>query len=369
MILVLKTVGKAFLVLALILLLLIAAVMVFLKTWPGVGRTPDAAAVREYETRSPNWRGGQFRNETDMGLSMGERGEGSPNVRPSTAIPVVKNETVPAPEAGKLFVTWYGHSTAQVQIGEKNVLIDPVLSEICSPVSFVGVRRYSPLALEKENVPEIDLCFISHDHYDHLDRPTVMAIDGRVKRYLVPLGVDVILAGWGIERERISVLDWWDETDVDGLKCTLTPGQHFSGRNPLRRNATLWGGLYFTDGQYSVYYTGDGGYSGAFARVGERLGPPDLMLTETGQYNVAWKSVHMAPEESVQAAADAGARQVIPVHWGAFVLADHAWNDPAVRSVAAAERLGVSLAVPMIGQRVELTELPTCTDPWWDNIT
>ncbi len=369
MIVILKAVGRVILALAGLILLLIAAVMIFLRTWPGVGKTPDASAAGEYEARSPNYRGGQFHNETDAGLRMGERGEASPNVRPSGTIPVVKNETVPPPQAGKLFVTWYGHSTVLVQIGEKNVLIDPVLSEICSPVSFAGVRRYSPLALDKENVPEIDLCFLSHDHYDHLDRPTVMAIDGRVKRYLVPLGVDAVLTGWGIDRERISVLDWWEETDAAGLTCTLTPGQHFSGRDPFRRNATLWGGLYFTDGQYSVYYTGDGGYSGVFARVRERLGPPDLMLTETGQYNVAWKSVHMLPEESVQAAMDAGAKQVIPVHWGAFVLSDHAWNDPAERAVAAAERLGAALSVPMIGQRVELTDLPTCTVPWWRDIT
>lgn len=369
MLLILKTVGKILLILAVILLLLIAAVLIFLRTWPGVGRTPDAAAVKKYEAGSPNFRDGQFRNETGTGLAMGERGEGSPDVRPSGTVPVVKNDAVPPGEAGKLYVTWYGHSTVLLQLGEKNVLIDPVLSEVCSPVSFVGVRRYSALALKKEDVPEIDVCFLSHDHYDHLDRPTILAIDGRVKRYVVPLGVDVILTGWGIDAGRISVLDWWDAAEAEGLSCTLTPGQHFSGRDPLRRNATLWGGLYLSDGMHSVYYTGDGGYSGVFARVGERLGAPDLMLVETGQYNVAWRSVHMLPEESVQAAADAGAKLTVPVHWGAFVLSDHAWNDPAVRASAAAEKLGVALAVPRIGQRVELDDLPGCTEPWWENIT
>ena len=214
----------------------------------------------------------------------------------------------------------------------------------------------------------MDAVCISHDHYDHLDYRTILSIRDRVGTFIVPLGVDVILRGWGVAPEKIHALDWWEWFELDGLRVTLTPSQHFSGRNPLKQNATLWGGLYFENRRRRVYYTGDGGYYDVFTRVRERLGPPDLMIGECGQYDPAWANIHMLPEQTVQAGLDVGASWLIPVHWGSFCICNHPWDDSIRRVTEAANAAGLPLATPPIGKTVRYAAIRTERRTWWDDL-
>ena len=206
----------------------------------------------------------------------------SAHLRPKGRVPVVKSNSIPEGEKGKLNVTWFGHSTILVQMGERNVLIDPVLTKRSSPVSFAGPKRFSDIPVQAENLPKIDVLFISHDHYDHLDYRTIKKIDSKVKQYIVPIGVDSYLKGWGIDEKKIHALVWWEDILIDDVRYTLVPSQHFTGRNPLKYNITLWGGIYIKDDSHSFYYTGDTGYYEVFSKVYEKFGPVDLMMADSG---------------------------------------------------------------------------------------
>jgi L-ascorbate metabolism protein UlaG (beta-lactamase superfamily) len=270
------------------------------------------------------------------------------------------------PHPGDLSFTWMGHSSFLLQMGTTNILVDPVFSSRSSPVQFAGPRRFSELPLTADELPDIDVLFISHDHYDHLDYHLIRQIKDRVGAMIVPLGVNTILRGWGVDAEKITALDWWESVEINGVTYTLTPSQHFTGRNPLKGNSTLWGGLYLDNGLHRVYYTGDGGYNDVFKNVGERLGAPDLMIAECGQYDTAWAKIHMFPEETVQAGIDAGAEWLIPVHWGSFSICNHAWDDSIRRVTTAAENGNLLIATPQIGQTVDYSNIASYTEHWWE---
>jgi L-ascorbate metabolism protein UlaG (beta-lactamase superfamily) len=189
-------------------------------------------------------RRGRFRNEIAFSNLTGWHDRKSKQAIPVGMLPVEKPEIAEHADEGELKVTWLGHSTSFLQVGDQNILIDPVLSSRVSPLGFVGPKRFSDCAFEKEDVPDIQVVFISHDHYDHLDQATIMAMDARVGCYIVPLGVDTILKGWGIEESKLHPLDWWEDIEQKGITFTLTPALHYTGRSPLKLNSTLWGGLY-----------------------------------------------------------------------------------------------------------------------------
>lgn len=363
-----KICTRILIVLFIITVLIIIAALLFLNLYPGVGKTPDKEMQKKFAEKTDLFYDKQFHNENEFEVMTDNSEKTSSRVRPTGEIPVVKNDNIPDGESGKLSVTWLGHSSVLVQLGERNVLIDPVLSERSSPVSFAGPKRFSDIALNPENVPEIDILFISHDHYDHLDYPTIKAIDDRVHHYIIPLGVDSYLKGWHIDENKIHPLYWWESIELDGVTYTLTPSQHYTGRNPLKANITLWGGLHFRDSSHSVYYTGDGGYYDVFERVYKELGEIDLMMADSGQYDKGWATTHMNPNETVQAAKDAHAKWLIPVHWGAFVLANHAWDEPPQMAVEAAERRNVNIATPKIGETVDYDNIENFTEHWWEDI-
>ena len=365
----LKLLLKIVLVLVVLVVAVAVAALLFLWFYPGVGKTPDKAAQAAYAEKMRVFYDGEFHNtDKNYTLMAGGSEPRSGEVRPAdpSDIPVVDQGTPERGEPGQMTVSWLGHSSALVQMGAKNILIDPVLTDYSSPVGFVGVKRFSAPGLTPQEVPEIDVLFISHDHYDHLDYQTIRQIDDRVACYVVPLGVDAILKGWGIESGRIRALTWWETTEIDGIRYSLTESQHFSGRNPLKSSLTLWGGLRIDDGIHSLYYTGDGGYCDAFRKEYQKYGEVDLILAENGQYSKGWPMVHMTPEESVQAAKDAHAQWYIPVHWGAFVLSTHAWYDPALRAVKAGEAQEVEIATPRIGELVPYDDIDRYDSHWWE---
>lgn len=363
---VLKTIGKIFLILVIIVIGILLIGLLFLTFYPPIGKTPDKEKQQEYAEKTKLYYDKQFHNEKDFEVMTGTPSKESERSEPQKRIPVTKINSIERAGKDEMTVTWLGHSSSLVQMDGKNIFIDPVLSERTSPVSFAGSARFSDIALDAENVPEIDVLFISHDHYDHLDYQTIKEIDSKVNGYVIPLGIYDILKGWGIDESKLHPLDWWESTEMDGITYTVTPSQHYTGRNPLKANATEWGGLYIKGKTHSLYYTGDSGYYEVFSEIYERFGETELILADSGQYDVGWASTHMFPEQAVQAAKDAHAKWLIPVHWGAFKLSNHAWDEPPQLAVTAAQEQNVNLATPRIGQTVNYANISEYNEHWWE---
>ncbi|BBZ21892.1 MBL fold metallo-hydrolase [Mycolicibacter hiberniae] len=277
--------------------------------------------------------------------------------RPGAPIPLEEPDF--GIDGAPLAVTWLGHATALVEIDGYRVLTDPVWSERCSPSDAVGPRRLHPPPVGIGALPAVDAIVISHDHYDHLDIDTVTAL-ARSQRapFVAPLGVGAHLRAWGIPAQRVIELDWDEHTTLGDLTVTCTPARHFSGRF-FTRNQTLWASWAIVGPQHRVYFGGDSGYTGSFARIGADHGPFDLTLLPIGAYNSAWPDVHMNPEEAVRAHLDLNGSEpglLVPIHWGTFRLAPHRWDEPVERLIAAADAAGVTVAVPKPGGSVRLDE-------------
>ncbi|MCB1170414.1 MAG: MBL fold metallo-hydrolase [Leptospiraceae bacterium] len=272
------------------------------------------------------------------------------------------------PPADGLRITWFGHSSVLLEMDGSMVLIDPVWSRRVSPVSFLGPARFHepPMSLEELTKLPIDVVLISHDHYDHLDYETILALQKTGARFVVPLGVGSHLRYWGIEPDRIDELDWWQEVKVGTLRFVATPAQHFSGRTLEDRDATLWSSWAILGPRKKAFYSGDTGYFEGFREIGERLGPFDLSIMAVGAYDKRWAFVHLNPEEAVQAHLDVRANHFFPVHWGTFNLAFHDWTDPAERTLQAARDSGVSVWTPAPGQILQPPVL-VATERWWDS--
>ena len=363
---ILKICGKVLLIIVIIIAVILVIGLLFLEFYPSVGDTPDKEKQKEYGAKTDLYYEKQFHNELDFEVMTGEASPKSDRNVPENKLPAETPDTAERAREGEMKITWLGHSSSLLQMGDKNILIDPVMSDRTSPVGFAGPSRFAEYALDTDSVPEIDVLFISHDHYDHLDYNTIKAIDSKVSNYIVPLGIDVILKGWGIDENKLHPLYWWESIELEGISYTVTPAEHYTGRNPLKNNATLWGGLYIKDSSHNFYYTGDTGYYDLFEQVYDKLGAPDLMLADSGQYDKGWATTHMFPEETVQAAKDVHANWLIPVHWGAYSLSNHAWDEPPQRAVKAADEQGVSLATPRIGQTVNYDDIASFTEHWWE---
>ncbi len=286
------------------------------------------------------------------------------NVSPKNPVPHVRTDlSGMLPEAT---VVWFGHSSYFIHLGGKNILVDPVFSGHASPFSFAVKNFAGSNAYAAGDMPLIDLLIITHDHYDHFDYQTLMALKPRVFNICTTLGVGSHLRYWGFDPRIIRELDWWEHYEpFSGMEVTCTPARHFSGRT-LQRAQTLWGAFVLEVAGTRLFLGGDSGYGSHFKEIGKK-GPFDLVILETGQYNTQWPQIHMMPEESVIAAVDLGAQCLLPVHWAKFALAFHAWNDPIKRVVSAAARVGMSVATPMIGEPFIIGG--ACPDRhWWEEV-
>lgn len=261
---------------------------------------------------------------------------------------------------------WFGHSAFLVQHQGKNILLDPMFGKVPAPLDFLGGKRFSEkLPIRPEDLPDIDYVLFSHDHYDHLDYGSVIQLKDKVKWFLTPLGMVNHLLRWGVAAEKIIELNWWEAQQLEGFNFVCTPAQHFSGRKFSNSQQTLWSSWVIQSDTLNLYFSGDSGYDNHFKAIGEEYGPFDLALIECGQYNTMWPDVHLFPEETVQAGMDLQAQKIIPIHWGAFKLALHAWNEPVKRALTAAEKKQVKIEVPKIGQEITLDTIPTAVEPWF----
>lgn len=269
-------------------------------------------------------------------------------------------------KSDELKVTWVGHSSQIINIDGKIILTDPVY---VNKTVFMGPSRYNgDVPLNIDELPEIDLVLISHNHYDHLNIETIKKIHPKVKRFLVPLLVGAELEKAGVPREKITELNWWDELKIDAeFTIAFTPTQHFSGRGIFDRDETLWGSFVLQGPIHKIYFSGDSGYFKGFKEIGDKYGPFDLTLLECGAYNEKWHYVHMYPEETVQAHLDLKGKILQPMHWGTFNLALHAWYDPMVRVSQAADSLGIKLSTPIVGETITINE-NVSTEFWWEEL-
>jgi L-ascorbate metabolism protein UlaG (beta-lactamase superfamily) len=239
-----------------------------------------------------------------------------------------------------------------------------VFGERVSPVGFAGPKRFHAPPLQLADLPPIEGLILSHDHYDHLDVPTIEYLAQRVRRYFVPLGLKARLVAMGVPAERVQELDWWQSDSQGEVRLTATPAQHFSGRGLTDRNQTLWASWVIESGDQRIYYSGDSGYFDGFRQIGERLGGFDLALMENGAYDAYWPAVHMTPEESVKAFQDLRARVLFSVHNSTFDLAFHTWRDPLDRLADLAEARQIELATPEIGEVMTVGQARV-NRRWW----
>lgn len=240
-----------------------------------------------------------------------------------------------------------------------------MFSKYASPVRILVRAFNSTYKYSEKDIPEIDLLFITHDHWDHLDYNTFMQLKNRVKHIVTGLGVGAHLEKWGYPANQITELYWWESVTIDNFQITATPSRHFSGRT-FKRNTTLWSS-FVLKGSKQIFLGGDSGYGTHFQKIGEEFGPFDFAILENGQYDALWNTVHMFPEEAVQAAKDLQAKHAIPVHSGKFALAKHPWYEPLARFSKEAKTQALKSLTPSVGQLLDLDN-PAPPASWWEKI-
>ena len=325
---------------------------------------------------SARYRDGAFRNTAPVG----------PGLKKGTALSTMKEfvwgghrrvakgvlplvgpfEQWARPVQSGLRATWLGHSTVLLEIDGLRVLTDPVWGERVSPLPFAGPRRFHPAPAQIEQLPPLDAVVISHDHYDHLDYPSILRLAPLGVPFITSLGVGAHLEAWGVPPERITELDWWESVEVGALTVTAAPSQHFSGRGVGDRNGTLWSAMVLRGPRHAVFFSGDTGLTQEYEEIRQRLGPFDLVMLEVGAWHPSWGDIHLGPENALRAHALLGGGAFLPVHWGTFNLAIHAWDEPAETLVKLAPS-SAPLVMPRLGQPVEPGHVQSI-DAWWREV-
>ncbi|MDR0632571.1 MAG: MBL fold metallo-hydrolase [Holosporales bacterium] len=278
-------------------------------------------------------------------------------------IPSTKTDLLNLPCDEDILV-WFGHSSYFVQIEGKRIAIDPVLSDVSSPVPFFPVAFRGTNVYTTTEIPELDYLIITHDHWDHLDYATVTKL--KAKQVICPLGVGAHFEYWKFAPSKLLEMDWYDEIGLqDWARITCYPTQHFSGRW-LTQNQSLWGAFLLTTASgFKIYIGGDGGYCPHFGEIGKKHGPIDVAILENGQYNENWKHIHMHPAETIMAAEALQAKALLPGHNSKFSLSTHAWNEPLSKIAQLCKHKEVQLWTPMIGQKVKLKDVGQRFNAWW----
>lgn len=340
-----------------------------------LGVLPEGARLERIRSSS-HYVNGRFENTVPVASPL-NRGEqlstmakfmfGGERRVPDVQLPVESPlQTWAKPSSSGLRVTWLGHSTCLLEIDGLRVLTDPVWGPRASPLSWAGPARFHPVPVGIDALPPLDAVLVSHDHYDHLDFPTITALAKLRVPFFTSLGVGAHLEAWGVAPELITELDWWDTAVTrDGrLSFTAAPARHFSGRGMGGANQSFWSSWVMSSGKHKVFFSGDTGITPEFEDIGAKLGPFDLVMLEVGAFDPSWSSIHLGPDNALVAHQMLKGKLLMPVHWGTFNLGLHAWDAPAETLVQRAPELGVQLMMPRLGQPVEPshTEGP---DLWW----
>jgi len=363
---------------ALLGLLALGGVLTWISTdhFRAFGGVPAGVTLARMRA-SPHFVAGRFENAEPTSLmapgayggALREWLFGAQMRVPGCPLPLVTDTAarLAAPPLSGLRVTWLGHSTALIEIDGATVLTDPMWSERASPSRWVGPRRMHPPPLALAALPHVDAVLISHEHYDHLDMRTVQALAARGVPFHVPLGIGAHLRAWGVPAAQIVEHDWWQGAALGaGVRVVSTPARHFNGRGLPWRTGALWTSWSIVGPRHRVFFSGDTGLTESLREIAAREGPFDVALVEIGQYHPTWGNIHLGPAGAVEAVQRLGARTLIPIHWSTFVLAYHAWSEPAETLLAEAARRGVAVSTPRLGEPVEPAgATPTPTSAWW----
>jgi len=370
----LKKIGLA---LAILVIVVFLAAFVSSDGLATFGRAPDAAELRKHLTGGSLFVDGRFQNKEQV---MSTHGAGrffqiaakffsrpAGNGEPTKPLPVefINDNRFAGERGSDMRITWFGHASILVEIEGYRILTDPNFSERASPFKWLGPKRFHPVPIATDKLPVLDAIIISHDHYDHLDYHTIRKLAPRTKHFYVPLGIGSHLRSWGVDKDKITELDWWQEAKLDNaITLAPTPAQHFSGRSLFNRNTTLWASWVMLGKRHRVYFSGDTGMFDGFKEIGKRYGPFDYTLMHIGAYSDEWPKIHMNPEEAVLAHQQIGGKVFVPIHWGTFRLAFHDWNDPAERLYREATKRKLTFVIPIAGQSFHNPDLPPVTT-WW----
>ncbi len=352
---------------------LVLAVCIFLNQTQ-FGKNPDRVYF-EVARNSPHFVDGEFRNQIPTPLFTDDSSVFSVIMKslftkPDRLVPVMPLPSVKTDLRSlvrdKDIVIWLGHSSYYLQLAGKRILIDPVLSPYASPFflfnrAFEGTNVY-----QVSDMPDIDYLLITHDHWDHLDYPTVKMLESRVGKVICGLGVGFHLLEWGYPANKIVEADWFAKLkNPEGVDIHVLPARHFSGRG-LVRNRTLWVSYALVSPKRRIFVSGDTGYGPHLKQIGETLGRFDLAILENGQYDKRWAYIHMMPEETAQAAVEIGAKALLPAHSGKFAISNHAWKDPFIRLARASYDKPYKLLTPVIGEPVYLEDEKQIFSHWWE---
>lgn len=336
------------------------------------GQFPDANRRNYFNTLS-NYKNGQFQNLISTPALL--EGESMIKVlwkffgkyadtEPESPIPFVETD-LKTLKLDEDVLIWFGHSSYFIQVDGRKFLVDPVFSGNASPArgsvkAFPGSNHY-----QAEDMPEIDVLFISHDHWDHLDYATIRKLRSKVKTVICGLGVAQHFEYWGWDKNKLIEKNWYESVDLeDGFKVTLAPARHFSGRL-LRRNISLWTSFVLQTPEKNLFLGGDSGYGPHFAGIGDQFGPFDLAILECGQYNERWPYIHSLPDEVVKEAQELKAQNFMPVHNSKFKLAQHPWYEPLQQVSSYAEAANIPVTTPKIGEKIDLNHLGKVWEKWW----
>lgn len=340
------------------------------------GKHPSGARLERIK-RSPHYKDGQFHNlHKTTTLADGHYYfevlydsyiKRKPRKSPIERIPSVKTDLLNL-ELDADALVWFGHSSYFMQIDGKRILVDPVFSGNASPIpgtvkSFQGSDIYTV-----DDLPSIDYLFISHDHYDHVDYQTLVALKSKVGKIICGLGVGEHFEHWGYEANRIVEGDWGDRITLDdGFITFVETARHFSGRG-FATNKTLWASFLLQTPTMKIYIGGDSGYDSHYVDIGKKHGFVDLAILDNGQYDEAWEYIHLLPKDVLQAAQDLQAKRILPVHSSKFVLGSHDWDEPLVKITELNKSYNLLIATPMIGEVVNLKDMNQKFIPWWSGI-
>lgn len=367
---------KRTMIITLSILGILAFVTIIFLNQANFGRLPKGER-KERISNSPNFRDGKFQNLSETPQLTEDKGYAAmmydflfgdyKRTTPTDIIPSVKTDLLNI-DRSKDILVWFGHSSYFIQIDGKRILVDPVLDGVASPVSFINKPFKGSDAYKTKDIPDIDYLFISHDHWDHLDYESVMAMKNRIGKVICTLGVGEHFEKWGFDKNKIIELDWNENASLDQDFTTYClPSRHFSGRG-LSPNQSLWGSFLLQTPTMKIYIGGDSGYDTHFSQIGKQFGEIDLAILENGQYGSGWKYIHMMPDQVIQAAKDLNAKALLPVHSSKFKLANHPWDEPLIQASLIAEKENQRTLTPMIGEIVHLKDSTQMFSKWWETV-